>query len=275
MNKILGALKIFGIDLQTTTQSLRGLLPYVSDLRKFRDLYSQSEIKGGKISLQPCLHDRYEKSGVATGHYFHQDHLVARRIYTQNPLEHADVGSRIDGFVAHVASYRKICVFDIRPLVAKVANIEFIQADLTAPVPNAYAERFDSVSCLHALEHFGLGRYGDKVDPDGYRIGFNRISELVRPGGIFYFSVPIGTEKICFNAHRIFSVSSCLNLFQDNFILESFSYVDDLGDLHEDVAFDKTAVKENFGLRHGCGIFCLRKREKLPQSGIAPESKWQ
>jgi len=62
------------------------------------------------------LDDRFDQSGTASGHYFHQDLLVASRIFINNPEKHVDIGSRIDGFVAHVASFREIEVFDIRSL---------------------------------------------------------------------------------------------------------------------------------------------------------------
>jgi hypothetical protein len=37
--------------------------------------------------------------------------------------------------------------------------------------PDGYC---DSLSCLHALEHFGLGRYGDPIDPRGHEKGITR-----------------------------------------------------------------------------------------------------
>ncbi|RYZ83109.1 MAG: hypothetical protein EOP04_20615, partial [Proteobacteria bacterium] len=52
-----------------------------------------------RFLLMPCLSDRFAQSGDAKGHYFHQDLRVASRIFQNNPLVHADVGSRIDGFV--------------------------------------------------------------------------------------------------------------------------------------------------------------------------------
>src|SRR5438046_1353375 len=78
----------------------------------------------------PSFHDRIEAGGTASGHYFHQDLLVARRIYERNPEKHVDVGSRVDGFVAHVAVFREIEVFDVRPITSQVKNIVFVQDDL-------------------------------------------------------------------------------------------------------------------------------------------------
>jgi len=55
------------------------------------------------------LTDRFDPGGDASGHYFHQDLIVARRIFERDPRKHVDVGSRIDGFVAHLAVFRS-CV---------------------------------------------------------------------------------------------------------------------------------------------------------------------
>lgn len=64
----------------------------------------------------PIYDDFKEQSGTATWHYFHQDLLVATFINKAKPARHIDVGSRMDGFVAHVASCREIEVLDVRPL---------------------------------------------------------------------------------------------------------------------------------------------------------------
>jgi hypothetical protein len=62
----------------------------------------------------------------------------------------------------------------------------------------------DSLSCLHALEHFGLGRYGDPIDPSGFERGLCNMASLLTKGGIFYLSVPIGIDRVEFNANRVF-----------------------------------------------------------------------
>ena len=78
----------------------------------------------------PCLTDRLSENGYIRGHYFNQDLFIANRVYLNNPKFHVDVGSRIDGFVAHVASFRAINVIDIRPTSSQIDNIKFIQMDL-------------------------------------------------------------------------------------------------------------------------------------------------
>ncbi len=207
----------------------------------------------------PCLDDRYQQSGSARGHYFHQDLLIARRIHDTSPETHLDVGSRIDGFVAHVAAFRPIRVIDIRPMTENIPNVEFVQADIMGRLPDDLINSTPSLSCLHALEHFGLGRYGDPVDYDGYLKGFDNLLRLLQPGGTLYLSVPIGPQRIEFDAHRVFAVPYLLELFDGRCTVQDFSYVDDAGRLHESIPLDTPEAADNFGCRYGCGIFELIK----------------
>jgi len=162
----------------------------------------------GKIEIMPCLSDRYGEGGATKSEYFWQDLLVARLIYKSNPLRHVDIGSRFDGFVAHIASFRDCEVFDVRPITTKISGIKFKQADLMSPIKSnkgLVSSYCDSISCLHALEHFGLGRYGDPINPNGYKFGIYNISELLKSGGVFYLSVPVGKERVEFNANWVFN----------------------------------------------------------------------
>ena len=204
----------------------------------------------------PCLRDRYDDSGSASGHYFHQDLLVAQELYKKQPKKHVDIGSRIDGFISHVASFREIEVMDIRPLNDTLPNIKFVQADCMGQNMDKYADYCDSVSSLHAIEHFGLGRYGDPIDVNGHMKGLDNIYNMLQTNGTFYFSVP---QRIEFNAHRVFSVSYLLDYFKGKYDVESFSFVDDKGDIHRHAALNEESVSNNFNCRYGCGIFILKK----------------
>jgi SAM-dependent methyltransferase len=217
--------------------------------------------KDFKVKLNyPCLHDRYDSSGSARGHYFHQDLYVAQQVFKNNPEKHIDIASRVDGFVAHVASFRDIEVFDIRHLEPMNNGIEFKQMDLMNP-PTEYFNYADSLSCLHALEHFGLGRYGDRIDFDGYIDGFKNISKIIKPGGTFFLSVPIGEQRIEFNAHRVFSIETIIKLYNEEFELSEFSYIDDQDKFLKNVSINENTINDCNKLRYGCGIFILTKKK--------------
>ncbi|MFO1492052.1 MAG: DUF268 domain-containing protein [Kiritimatiellia bacterium] len=209
----------------------------------------------------PSLADRREESGVARGAYFHQDLLVARKVFERNPRRHLDVGSSVQGFVAHVASFRAIEVMDIRPLTTSILQIRFVRHDLMLPPPDPLRGAFDSVSCLHALEHFGLGRYGDPVDPDGWRKGLAHLVDLVAPGGMLYLSVPIGPQRVEFNSHRVFAAGTVPDEIANRTMLADFHVVDDRGELHPGVALTPELRVANAGCWMGCGIYEFRKTE--------------
>lgn len=87
----------FGFDPRRLFRSLRGIPRFVHDFWRFRKDYS------GNIAIKPCLHDRYDEAGTTKSEYFWQDLLVARWIFSAEPERHVDIGSRVDGFVAHIA----------------------------------------------------------------------------------------------------------------------------------------------------------------------------
>lgn len=226
-------------------------------LKLVNQLKSNPDFKITK--LFPILSDKKDSGGLISGHYFHQDLLVAQQIFKAKPEKHVDIASRVDGFVAHVAVFREVEIFDIRPILSKVRNITFVQADL---MDNSYIydNYCDSISCLHAIEHFGLGRYNDPIDVDGHLKGLNSICRILKAGGTFYFSTPIGPQRIEFNAHRVFSLSYLLDILQKDYELIHFSYVDDAGDLHENQILTEQHIKSNFNCHYGCGIFELKKK---------------
>ncbi len=250
---------LFGVDTSKTIRALRGLPAYFADLRALKRQSVAAKTKFPFGRLFPCLDDRLAPGGSAKGHYFHQDLLVARRINHNRPEVHMDVGSRVDGFVAHVASFRPIVVLDIRPLTGNIPNVKFMQADLMNEPGDQLINSCDSLSCLHALEHFGLGRYGDKVKYDGHLLGLKNLYSVLKRGGKFYLSVPIGPQRIEFNAHRVFAVDYLLECLTDKYHIDQFSYVDDKGDLHENLLMNRDDVRNNFGCYYGCGIFEMTK----------------
>ena len=213
--------------------------------------------KNGKIDKNfMILKDYDDLAGTAKGHYFHQDLLVAKFIYENKPKRHVDVGSRIDGFVAHVASFRKIEVMDIRPLErSKHENIKFIQADL---MNLQNLGEIDSISCLHVIEHFGLGRYGDPIDIDGHNKGITNLVSMLSKNGILYISFPIaGQDEVHFNANRVFQVETIFKhpSIKNNMKLIRFDYINEFGNLLTNVNLHKL----NPNLNNSCGIFTFKK----------------
>ena len=254
-----GLLTFLGFSKDTFIQNLRNIPSFIKDYRKLKTLLKHDlNFPFGKF--YPITAEKSRENGHLPFHYFHQDLLVAQKIFKNKPERHIDIGSRIDGFVAHVAAYREIEVFDIRPMSKKISNVKYIQADLMKDIEADLRDYTNSLSSLHAIEHFGLGRYNDTIDAYGHIKALENIYLILKKGGTFYFSVPIGAQRIEFNAHRIFNIEYLSKILFDKFNLVSFSYVDDNNNLHEDVAITPEAMQSNFGCQYGCGIFVLVKK---------------
>lgn len=251
------------LDAAKFARACRGLYYFMKEKHIFYEQYENDAEKAFPPgNLFPCLEDRSSPGGTANGHYFHQDLLVAQMIHQNRPRRHVDVGSRVDGFIAHVAAFREVDVFDIRPLATTAKNIRMFRKDLMTE-DDELVECTDSLSCLHTLEHFGLGRYGDPLDYNGYRKGFTILTRMLESGGRLYFSVPIGErQRFEFNAHRVFCIPFVVRMFADHGLaIESFHYVDDTGELNTDVDIRSDLAAHTFNLRYGCGIFALQKRQ--------------
>ena len=247
------SLQMFGMDPLKAVRGARRVPRYLRDLAAYRRAAAGGPFPLRLSSVYPILGDYDDTAGQATGHYFHQDLWAARKVFARRPAEHLDVGSRIDGFVAHLLCFMPVKVLDIRPLESRVEGLSFVQADATdlAGFPDGSV---DSISSLHAVEHCGLGRYGDPVDGDACFRAMRALARVLAPGGRLYFSVPVGVERVEFNAHRVFAPSTVLSAFAD-LRLVSFAAVDDRGD------FVPGARPEDFAAaRYSCGLFELTRR---------------
>ena len=253
--KIDVAFRVINIDLRMIGVSILRLPRYFSERKRFNELFKD---KSWRQERCPALLDR-DMPSASLGEYFWQDMFVAKRIISDNPRFHIDVGSRIDGFVAHLACVRPVSVFDIRPLEAIIDNVEFVQWDITNP-NQKYRNVADCVSCLHTLEHIGLGRYGDKLDPDGWRKGLASLASLMSTSGQMWLSVPIGIQRVEFNAHRIFSPSTIIEYAKDlGLSLSGFWYLSDKGMTESiDLECDLNRLSSK---RYGLGVFLFTNRE--------------
>jgi SAM-dependent methyltransferase len=258
MRRLFSFFKFLGFDFALLKTNLKGLVFYFSDLRKLKKQKgSDSSFFFGK--KYPVLTERFSESGIAKGAYFHQDLYVARKIFSSNPEKHVDVGSRVDGLISHLLTFRSVEVFDIRGLTSSIKNLSFRKIDVMNIEKNL-VNYCDSISSLHAIEHFGLGRYGDPINYNGHLIALNNIKRILKKGGVFYFSAPIGRQRIEFNAHRIFSITYLLDIFKEDYNIVDFAYVDYKGYLIEKVDLYSAEAKNNFNCSYGCGIFELIKK---------------
>ena len=240
-------------------RNIRGLwrqYRFLVQLTHFRQL---SAIKGGRFSVEwrdryPCIDDNTKTTGFDR-HYIYHPAWAARVLADTKPAEHVDISSTLN-FASLVSAFVPIRFFDFRPADVRLTNLTSGSADiLKLPFPD---NSIDSLSCMHVVEHVGLGRYGDPLDPEGDLKAISELKRVLAKDGNLLFVVPVGKPRVMFNAHRIYSYEQIVGYFSD---LELVSFVL-ISEKQEDggLIFDATALdvkKQNYG----CGCFLFRKLE--------------
>ena len=173
-----------------------------------------------------CLTDCIQEAGGVGQDYFFQDMWAAREIYRSNVKHVYDIGSRIDGFIAHLLAMEvNVTLLDIRPFPHKIEGLNFIQAD-AMHMDGIEDNSLETVSGLCSFEHFGLGRYSDPIDYEGWKKALHAVKRKMKVGGTFYLSVPVGPRnKVAFNAHRVFNPVTIAAEMLPEVSLHEFSYI--------------------------------------------------
>jgi hypothetical protein len=207
---------------------------------------------GGKtsfINMHPMLLEKNSSHSI-DAHYFWQAVWAMKLIAKSRVAEHYDVGSQAI-YVGMLTAITKVKFIDIRPLGVSLDNYSEEKGTiLNLPMEDASVL---SLSCLHVAEHVGLGRYGDAIDPNGTAKAAKELVRVLTPGGCLYFSMPVGSSRIEFNAHRVHSVLQVLDLFKALNLVQ-FSIVTDDGKFYQNV---QTTGWEN--QNYACGMFLFTK----------------
>lgn len=252
-------MRTFGFDPKRSIAALAGIGRYLRGRREFRPRMGSEFTWGESLPVV----DEWNAACGSLGAYFFQDQRVAHWIYQASPRRHVDVGSRLDGFIGHLAVFRQVDVIDIRPDPAAVDNVKFHQLDIMQALPAEWIEATDSLSCLHTVEHFGLGRYGDPIDVNGHLKGVEQLKRMVAPGGRLYLSTPIGPQRVEFNAHRVFALSTLIGWFANGWEIERFTVLDDDNKFHEYAAWPVDELeRRGCSCQTGVGIVVARKIKK-------------
>jgi len=201
---------------------------------------------------KPCLEDRTSDC-TFDRHYIYHTAWAARVLARSKPGRHVDISSSLY-FSAIASAFVPVEFYEFRQTSLKLDGLKTGTANLTA-LPFADSS-LPSVSCMHVIEHIGLGRYGDAIDPNGDLKAIEELKRVTAPGGSLLFVVPIGRPRVVFNAHRIYSIDQIRNYFI-GFSIEEFALVPDgrhnLGLVSN--PSDDVVNQQNYG----CGCFWLRR----------------
>ena len=227
---------------------------YLSDYLLFAKL-SASKSKRFLLSFKecrPCLKDDTGKTSFDRHYVFHT--AWAARLLSENlPEYHVDISSSLY-FCTIVSAFLPVRFYDYRPADLNLSGLTSQSADLLAlPFDDATVP---SLSCMHVVEHVGLGRYGDEIDPDGDLQAISELKRVLSLGGSLLFVVPVGKPVIKFNAHRIYSYEQIVCSFS-GLTLEEFSLIPD-GASSDGLI--RNATKEmSDSQKYGCGCFHFKK----------------
>jgi SAM-dependent methyltransferase len=220
---------------------------YIKQLIQYKVQDPSNQIRF--TDLYPLVKDSRSLTPFDT-HYFFQGVWLLKEILKRKPLLHIDVGSMytLSGYISLIT---KVEFVDIRPIDTHLENLSIIRGNiLNLP----YAKNsVSSISSLHVIEHIGLGRYGDEINPNGSELACKELCRVVKPGGLLYISVPIGKPRICFNAHRVFDPKTIIS-FCKPLKLIKFCVVDDKGLFKRNVQPEKYRDES-----YACGLYVFKK----------------
>jgi len=228
---------------------------FYKELKKFRQLSRLKDQRRFLIKnrgLYPCLDDSTSETPFDT-HYVYHLSWAARILEKTKPILHVDISSLLY-FSTIVSAFIPVFYLEFRPARLNLSNLSSGAANIHyLPFKD---ESIESLSCMHAVEHIGLGRYGDPVDPEGDIKAIHELKRVLSPKGDLLFVVPIGSPKIMFNAHRIYSYRQIRDYFQD---FELMDFV-----LIPDNAYDRgvicNATEADCDEQvYGCGCFWFKK----------------
>jgi SAM-dependent methyltransferase len=245
------ALPQAGLDIRKIGRTIRSLPGFVRDARAFWRQCAAAGVPTPDLAdLYPFLGDAQDAAGVSSGHYFLQDLWAAKKVFASGVGMHCDVGSRVDGFVSSLLVFCRVAVVDVRPLPPADGLMTVLGDAMSLPFADGSV---GSLSSLHAMEHVGLGRYGDPIEATGTDRAMAELARVVAPGGRLYFSVPVGRERTMFNAQRILSPHRVARAMSSLQLIE-FSAIGDDGRLTRGADLDAYA-----SANYACGLFELRR----------------
>jgi SAM-dependent methyltransferase len=223
-----------------------------ADFERFRAMTAEPRFELDWDDRLPCLGDRTPATGFDR-HYVYHTAWAMRVLARVRPAEHVDVASSLY-FAALASAVVPVRYFEYRSVDLRLPGLSCGQADLRR-LPFA-DHSVPSLSCMHVVEHVGLGRYGDPLDPGGDLKAMAELRRVLAPGGSLLFVVPVGRPRVQFNAHRIYAFEQVREAFSELELAE-FALVPDrtFGS-----AIIAPATKQQADAqRYGCGCFWFRR----------------
>lgn len=220
-------------------------------LKEFRLLDNSKRMTVNDADLFPILNEATSETPF-DAHYTYHPAWAARIVQQINPAKHIDISS-ILYFSTQLSAFIPTEFYDYRPAKLNLEGLISKSADLNhLPFADASVE---SISCMHTIEHIGLGRYGDPLDPDGDLKAVNELKRVVKKGGNLLLVTPVGKPRVQFNAQRVYSYEMIVDQFTD-FDLKDFSLITDQNEFISPASSQLVAAQT-----YGCGCFWFVRKQ--------------
>ncbi|MGQ9819242.1 MAG: DUF268 domain-containing protein [Candidatus Kapaibacteriales bacterium] len=229
------------------------LLRYPKFILDYFVYKSKADGKVNFLDIYPIF-EKKSAPQLPWNEYLIQDLWALEKISSSGVQQHTDIGSRLDGFVCQLAVLIPVDYVDIRRPGMELQNLHYIYGSIL-DLPFS-AQSITSLSSLHVVEHIGLGRYFDKLDPNGTQKALKELERVLAPGGNLYLGIPIGVERTEFNANRIFHPLSIVRSFSSAIDLVEFAFAPKNETLQR--YFDINMFPS---IDYAIGLFHFRRRE--------------
>ena len=231
---------------------------FINEFLSFKKASGAGRFEVRWKNLCPRLGDKTPTTSFDRQYVFHTA-WAARILARTLPEVHIDISSSVY-FAALVSAFIKVKFYDYRPADLKLNGLQSGTANLTAlPFPDMSVP---SLSCMHVVEHVGLGRYGDPLDYNGDLKAVYELKRVLAKGGNLLFAVPVdGKPRVMFNAHRIYSFDQIISYFEELELMD-FALIPEA---KENGGLIEHATKEMADAQttdYGCGCFWFRRKEK-------------
>lgn len=199
------------------------LSPFIlNDYFAFKKSAGSARFQINPKDFYPNIKDKTIGTGFDR-HYVYHTSWAARVVKEINPTSHIDISSSLF-FCGILSSFIPVQFFDYRPADLRLDGLTTNKGDLMS-LPFE-TNSVNSLSCMHTIEHIGLGRYGDPIDAEGDLKAIKELKRVTAKGGSFLLVVPVGKPRIEFNAHRIYSYEQIMSYVADeNFTLKEFAFI--------------------------------------------------
>lgn len=227
---------------------------FYDDYARFTELSAKSSraIRLNWEDRKPCVEDRTADLSFDR-HYIYHTAWAARVLASTKPARHVDISSSLY-FCSIASAFVPLEYYEFRQMPLELDGLKTETADLmrlpfeTCSIP--------SLSCMHVVEHIGLGRYGDEIDPEGDLKAMSELARVLAPGGSLLFVAPVGRPRVEFNAHRVYSPEQIRGYF-DGFELQQFALIPD-GRHQMGLVINPSADFAN-SQNYACGCFWFRR----------------